>query len=248
MASPRGRAWVLGLTLLPVTALSGLGLRPAAAQERTLLEETFGGKEPGSRPGPWVYFADEGNEAVVAEAPDLPGSCLRLTRSGGTVWKPMVSGWASGEADSPLQLELDWYLPALSEGEDPVLFVTIRGDGNIGTVTVALGGPGGVAVPQGGGEWAPLGFPLRAGVWGRLVVKTDPISRRAEGAFDVTVSQGDERAEYPNIPFRPNWQGDHAAELWHSPTFQVGGGSPERPREAHLRNVKLSTASPREFR
>lgn len=253
MASLRGRVHdscvPLLLALLPALAAQILALRPAVADERVLLEETFAGKEIGSRPGPWLYFADAGNDAVVAEAPGAPvvgDRCLKLTRTGGTVWKPMVSGWGAGEPESPIRLEFDWYLPALSDGADPVFFVTLRGNGNINTVRVALGGPGGVAVPQDGEDRVPLGFPLRPGQWGHLVIVADPICRRADGAFDVAISQGEERAEYPNIPFRPDSRGNLPDTLWYSPTFHVGGGSPEDPREAYVTNVKLTTTSPRE--
>jgi hypothetical protein len=259
MASLRGRVHDPGVSLLPfLLALAAqlLTTRPAPADERMLLEETFAGKEVGSRPGPWLYFTDAGNDAVVAKAPArqaqeeraIGDRCLKLTRTGGTVWKPMVSGWAAGEPDSPIRLEFDWYLPALSDGADPVFSVTLRGDGNVNTVRVALGGPGGVAVPQGADEWVPLGFPLRAGQWGHLTIVADPISRKAGGAFDVAISQGEERAEYPNIPFRPDSRGNFPETLWYSPTFHVGGGSPEHPREAYVTNVKLTTTSPRECR
>jgi len=121
----------------------------------------------------------------------------------------MVSGWGAGEAGNATRLDCDCYMPALSDGADPVLFVTVRGERNIGTVQVALGGPGGVAVPQDGEAWVPLPFPLRTGQWGRLTIVADPISRKAEGAFDVTVSQGNERESTPNIPFRPDYQGNY---------------------------------------
>ena len=249
MASRRGEARWLGI--LAVIALLA-GVRPALAEEKVLLEEAFAGKESGSKPGPWQYFVDEGNDAVVAEtpgpkAPGIGDRCLKITRTAGIVWKPMISGWGAGEPDSPTRLDCDWYLPTLSEGVDAVLFVTVRGEGNINTVRVALGGPGGIAVPQDGEEWVPLGFPLRTGQWGHLTIVADPISRKAEGAFDLTVTQGDERGEYPNIPFRPDWRGIYGETLWYSPTFQVGGGSPEHPREAYVTNVKLATAPPREY-
>jgi len=112
----------------------------------------------------------------------------------------MVSGWGAGEAGNATRLDCDCYMPALSDGADPVLFVTVRGERNIGTVQVALGGPGGVAVPQDGEAWVPLPFPLRTGQWGRLTIVADPISRKAEGAFDVTVSQGNERESTPTSP------------------------------------------------
>jgi hypothetical protein len=244
------------LGLLPGLLAQTLVVRPAVADEKELLADTFAGKEMGGRPGPWLYFTDDGNDAVVAQAPDLQtsetlaigGRCLKLTRTGGTVWKPMVSGWAAGEPDSPIRLELDWYLPVLSDGAYPIFVVTLRGDGNINTVQVALGGPGGVAVPQGGDDWVPLGFPLRAGQWGHLLIVADPISRKAEGAFDLAISQGQERAECPNTPFRPDYYGNYPEALWYTPTFHVGGGSPEHPREACVTNVKLTTTSPREYR
>jgi hypothetical protein len=256
MASPRGSAGFLGMVLL--AGLVGARLiapsHPALADETTLLADTFSREDVGARPGPWLYFTDEGNDVAVAQAPGLDGRCLKLVRSGGTVWKPMVSGWAEGQPDSPLRLEFDWYLPALSDGADSVLFVTLRGNDNINMVQVALGGPGGVAVPQDGDDWVPLGYRLWPGRWGHLCIVADPISRKGAGAFDLVVSQArpdgqsQERAEYPNIPFRPDHQGNYPDTLWYSPTFHVGGGSAEHPREAYVTNVKLTTTSPREYR
>jgi hypothetical protein len=161
---------------------------------------------------------------------------------------PMVSGTVAGEGKSTVRLECDWYLPALSDGTDQVLYVTLRGNVNISTVQVGLGGPGGVTVPQGRDEWAPLGFPIRAGQWGHLSITADPMSRKADGAFDLVVTQGKERAVYPNIPFRPDWQGKYPEELWYTPTFHVGGGSPTRPREAYVTNVRITVVPPREDR
>jgi len=213
---------------------------------KDLLNETFEAAAIGSRPAPWLYFADEGNDISVSEAPITGGHCLKLSRSGGTVWKPMVSGWVDGHPDSAVRLDLDWFLPALSDGPDAVLTITLRGEGNINTVNVSLGGPGGVAVPQEGDEWAPLGFPVRAGRWGHLAITTDPMARKAKGAFDLVVSQGKERLEYPNVAFHPGPRGDYPGSLWYSPTFHVGGGTPAVPRLAYVDNVRMMVVPPRD--
>jgi len=67
-------------------------------------------------------------------------------------------------------------------------------------------------------------------------------------AFVVIVTQGQERGEYPNIPFRPGGGGLYPDTLWFSPTFHVGGGSAEHPREACVTNVRLTTSAPRAYR
>lgn len=242
MASLRGRGLATGLVVL-----LGLSAVPGLAVEQVLLEETFAGKEVGSRPGPWTYFTDQGNDAAVAEAPLVGGHCLRLTRSAGVVWKPMVSGWAAGEPGSTVRLDFDWFLPAAAE-DDPILYVTLRGNGNLNFVNVGLGGRGGVAVPQDGEGYVPLGFPLRYGQWGHLCLIADPVSRQGTGAFDLIITQNRERAEYPNIAFRPGGRGEYPNELWYSPTFHVGGGSPGQPREALVTNVRLTTTTPRLYR
>ncbi len=247
MATPRGRVLGLGLALLLALALG-----PVGAEEQVLLEDSFSGKEIGSRPGPWVYFSDDGNEITVAATPHPGGAigdrCLKITRRGGTVWKPMVSGWGAGVPDSPLRLDFDWYLPALSGSAEAVLSVTLRGDGNINIVSVGLGGTGGVSISQDGDGAVPLGFPVRAGEWGHLTIVADPVSRKAEGAFDIAITQGPERADYPNVPFRPDHKGAYPDALWYSPTLHVGGGSPEHPAEAYVTNVKLTTTEPRAYR
>jgi len=80
------------------------------------------------------------------------------------------------------------------------------------------------------------------------MIVADPVSRKADGAFDILVSQGPERAEYPNVAFRPDWRGDYADTLWYTPTFHVGGGSKAAPREACVTGVRLTTTVPREDR
>ena len=245
MASLPGRAALAALLLL---ALPGL----AAAQEgglgKVLLDETFQQAAVGSRSAPWLYFTDAGNAVAIAEAPVIGGHALKLSRASGTVWMPMVSGTVAGEAKSTVRLECDWYLPALSDSTGSVCYVTVRGDGNINVAQVGLGGAGGVAVPQGRDDWAPLGFPVRAGQWGHLSLTADPMSRQADGAFDLVVSQGKEQREYPNIPFRPDYRGQYPNELSYTPTFHVGGGTPTKPREAYVTNVRLTVVPPREDR
>jgi hypothetical protein len=215
---------------------------------KVLLDETFKQAAVGSRPVPWLYFTDSGNDVGVAEAPVIGGHALKLSRASGTVWMPMVSGTVGGEAKNTVRMECDWYLPALSDSTDSVLYVTVRGDGNNNVVQVGLGGPGGVAVPQGRDEWVPMGFPLRAGQWAHLSATVDPMSRKADGAFDLTVSQGKDRMTYPNIPFRPDYRGQYPNELSYTPTFHVGGGSPARPREAYVTNVRITVVAAREDR
>lgn len=228
MASLRGSVLCL-VVLLP---FAGSACADESPVGKVLLDETFKQAAIGSRPAPWLYFTDAGNDIAIADAPLLGGHALKLSRTSGTVWMPMVSGTVAGEPKNTVRLECDWYLPALSDSTDSVLYVTVRGDVNINAVQVGLGGPGGIAVPQGRDEWAPLGFPLRAGQWGHLEVTVDPMSRGADGAFDLVVSQGAERIAYPNIPFRPDYRGQYPKELWYTPTFHVGGGSPAGPREA----------------
>lgn len=245
MASLHGKAVFAVLLLLTLPGFAGA---QTSAVGKVLLDETFQQAAVGSRPAPWVYFTDAGNDVAIAEAPVIGGHALKLSRTSGTVWMPMVSGTASGEENSTVRLECDWYLPALSDGADSVFYVTMRGDGNINVAQVGLGGPGGVAVPQGRDDWVPLGFPVRAGQWGHLSLTVDPMSRQADGAFDLVVSQGQEQMTYPNIPFRPDYRGQYPRELWYTPTFHVGGGATTNPREAYVTNVRLTVVTPREDR
>ena len=239
-------AWALVAILL--LALPGLARAEDSAVGKVLLDETFKQAAVGSRPGPWLYFTDAGNEVTIAEAPVIGGHALKLSRASGTVWMPMVSGTVAGEGKNTVCLECDWYLPALSDSTDAVFYVTMRGEGNISVAQVGLGGPGGVAVPQGRDEWVPLGFPMRAGQWGHLSLTVDPMSRKADGAFDLVISQGKEKMTYPNIPFRPDWRGQFPSELSYTPTFHVGGGSATSRREAHVTNVRITVVPPREDR
>ena len=244
-AQGRGARGVRALfAALMLVICAGRATGEDAGAGTVLLNETFEAAEPGSQPVSWLYFTDAGNNVVVAGAPLTGGRCLKFTRSAGTVWKPMVSGGVAGHAQSPVRLECDFYLP---EGPaEGALSVTLRGEGNIHTVSVTLGGPAGVAVPQGNREWVPLGFPLRAGRWGHLSITADPFARKGKGAFDLVVSQGKERLECPNIPFQPNHRGDYGGVLWHSPVFQVSGGAPGAPREALVDNVRVVISPPRD--
>jgi hypothetical protein len=243
MASAPGK-----LTVAVILALLAVTVAHGAEPAKPLLECTFAGAEVGSQPGPWIYFVDDGNAVAVADAPVIGGHCLKLSRSGGTVWKPMISGGVAGHPEDTICLEFDWYLPALSDSVDSVLYVTLRGEGNINLVSAALGGPGGASVPQGKDDWLPLGFRIKAGEWGHAGVTADPLARKGEGAFDLVVSQGQERICYPNIAFRPNGRGEFPNALWYSPTFHVGGGAPGRPREAYITNIRMTVVPPREDR
>ena len=245
MASLRGRATLVAALLVTLAATA---VAEDSAVGKVLLDETFRQAAIGSRPGPWLYFTDAGNEVAVAEDPFTGGHALKLSRASGTVWMPMVSGTVAGEAKSTVRFEFDWYLPALSDSTDAVFYATVRGDGNNNVVQVGLGGPGGVAVPQGRDDWALLGFPIRAGQWGHLSLTVDPMSRKADGAFDMTVSQGKEKMAYPNIPFRPDYRGQYPNELSYTPTFHVSGGSAARPREAYVTNVRITVVAARDDR
>jgi hypothetical protein len=75
----------------------------------------------------------------------------------------------------------------------------------------------------------------------------DPMSRKADGAFDLVVSQGQERMAYPNIPFRPDYRGEYPSELSYTPTFHVGSDS-NKPQEAYVTNVRATVVPPREDR
>lgn len=241
MASrPGSLPGVVGLSLL-CWGCCLCALAQPAPPARVLLEDSFAQAAVGSQPAPWIYFVDAGNAAAVAEAPLRGGHCLKLIRGGGSIWKPMVSGGAAGVPGSHLRLQLDFYLPALSSDNGPSLYVTLRGNGNLNHVQVGVGGPGGVAVPLAGRGWVPLGFPLHAGEWGHLVITADPIGRQGDGAFDLTISQGDDELTVPNIAFQPSHEGKFPDELWYSPTLHAGGGTPEHPNEALVTAVRLET-------
>jgi hypothetical protein len=193
-----------------------------------------------------VYFVDTGNsvEAVAEPAAAASGRSLRLARSGGTVWMPMVAGQVGGEPDSVLRFEFDACVGALSDRWDDALTGLLRADGNVALVEVHLGGPGGVAVPAGErGEPLPLGFPLKPGEFAHVVVVVDPLRRGPEAKFDLTLTQGEECLRVPNIPFRR--RSDYPTTWWYSPTFHLGGGTAAHPREAWIDNVRITVVPPR---
>ncbi len=215
-------------------------LLAAAESGPALLDDGFEAAKPGAPPPNWVCFADPGQTIEVVSQPALGQRSLHFVRGGGSVWKPMVSGSVGGLPESGLRLEYDVAVAALADTWDGAFHTTLRGDGNRGVVSVAVGGPGGVAVPDEHGRWLPLDFRLQPGAFAHVVIVTDPIRQGAAGAFDLSVSQGDEQLTVPNIPFRR--MGSYPTTWWYSPTFQQGGGTPQRPREAWLDNVRVSVA------
>ena len=226
------RAWSIMIPLLAALAC-------AAGEARVLMVDSFESASVGARPGPWLHFVDPGNSVEAVAQPAVGARSLKLTRGGGTIWMPMVAGHVAGEPDSVLRFEFDACVAALSDRWDEALTGLLRADGNVALVEVSLGGPGGVAVPAGeNGEPLPLDFPLKPGEFARVTVVADPLSRGPEATFDLTVTQGEERLSVPNIPFRR--RASYPATWWYSPTFHIGGGSPSRPREAWVDNVKIT--------
>ncbi|NCO39710.1 MAG: hypothetical protein COZ06_35955 [Armatimonadetes bacterium CG_4_10_14_3_um_filter_66_18] len=243
MGSRRGRRAILAPVVL---CLIGAAAFAADSPVGTVLFSRDSESDAvGAQPAGWAVLVDNGNAAVVSDAPAWGERSLKFTRTGGTVWKPMISGTISGEDNSALQLDSDWYLPALFDSDSEALSVVLRGDGNRAVVTVAVGGPGGVAVRQGVRDWLPLLFPVHPGAWGHVTVVMDPISRGAGGACDVTVSQGAEKMTYPNIAFTPDWNNQYPTTHWNSPYFHLGGGKPGAAVEAYFDNVRLQVVQER---
>ena len=227
------RCWLLPLAL---TAL--------CAGAETLVDDGFEKAPVGGSPAPWLTFVDAGNSLTVTDRPALGQRSVKFVRGGGSVWKPVLGGQVNGQAANFLRFEFDVQIGALSDRWDHALSATLRGDGNVAMVQVALGGPGGVAVPDERGQWLALDFPLQPGSFAHVVIVTDPLARGADAAYDLTVTQGAERLTVPNIPFRRP-SGAYPANWWFSPTFQLGGGTPDRPQTAWLDNVKITTVEGR---
>ena len=158
-----------------------------------------------------------------------------------------MSGAICGEANSFLRLDLDWLIPRTFEDHKKALTIVLRGDGNIATVSVAIGGPGGVAVLKNGKEWLALGVPVRLNQWNHLTIISDPISYGAKGAFDVIVTQGTERAVFENVLFSYRGNGEYPKTYWYSPCFSLpGGASAGAGKEAYIDNVRLTVVAARE--
>ena len=212
--------------------------------------------------------ADEGNDATVVETPALGKRAVRFTDAGGTVWKPMIQGQISGEADSFLKLDFDWRLHGTVDDFNRAFTVVLRGTGNIEVAAVALGGPGGVAVRQKGLGWVPLRVPLKTErkgggdfpaalrqscgplaaalpSWNHLTLIADPISWGERGAYTVVIVQGEERLVFPNVPFCPP-HGRYPGEYWYSPCFTLAGSTAAGAgKEAYLDNVRVEVVAGR---
>ncbi|MBI2302653.1 MAG: hypothetical protein HYU66_27420 [Armatimonadetes bacterium] len=227
-------AWRAVLIVVAPLAVAVL----AAGDGTVLLDDGFEAGGVGRQPAGWPCFADVGNSIAIADQHALGQRSLKLTRSGGTAWKPMVSGQISGQPNSSLQFEFDACVGALSDRWDDAFIGWLRGEVNQSLVEIALGGPGGVAVRGERGEWLALDFPLEASECAHVRVVADPLTRGKDAVFELTVTQGEERLRVPNILFR-RLPGAYPANWWYSPTFHLGGGSAEHPREAWVDNVKL---------
>lgn len=209
-----------------------------AGEGTVLLDDGFEAAAIGGQPAGWPCFTDIGNAIAVADRPATGQRSLKLSRSGGIVWKPMVSGQLNGQPNSSLQFEFDACLSALSDRWGDAFIGWLRGEVNQALVEIALGGPGGVAVRGERGEWLALDFRLKAGEYAHVKVIADPLTRGKDAVFELTVTQGEERLRVPNILFR-RLPGAYPANWWYCPTFHLGGGSAEHPREAWIDNVKV---------
>ncbi len=243
MALPGGSRFA---STAAVLMLAGALLAADSPVGTVLLDTDFERDAVGAKPKGWLVFVDKGNSAAVAAAPAGGAAgkrCMKLTRAGGTVWKPMISGAVRGEAKSCLQVDFDWYLPALFDSDARAFVVVLRGDGNRAVVSIAIGGPGGVSVQQGRREQIALGFPVKPRQWGHVAILCRPISLGARGTFDVTVSQDGERMTYPNIAFIPDRPGQYPKVHWYSPYFHLAAGEPGAPAEAYFDNVRVQVVA-----
>ena len=228
--------------LLSLLASAAALLAADSPVGKVLLTADFERDQVGAQPAGWSIFADDGNAVAVAASPTqggANGACLKLTRAGGTVWKPMARGHIQGEGGSHLRLDFDWYLPALFEPDASALVAVLRGDGNRAVVRISIGGPGGVVVQQSPRESIALEFPVKPGEWGHMTVLSRPISLGAQGTYDITVAQGEERMIFPNIGFAQDWQGQYPTVHWHSPYFHLGAGRPGSPAEAYADGIRV---------
>ena len=243
MDSIRGKIIAL---LLGVGMAAAVSLRAESPVGKVLIGDDFERNAPGARPAGWTILVDEGNDVTVVDNPALGKRSLRFTDTGGTVWKPLVAGAICDEANSCLRLDFDWRLNCTFDDEKKALTVVLRGDGNIATVSVAIGGPGGVALLKKGKDWLSLGVPVRLNQWNHMTIISDPISYGAKGAFDIIVTQGAERAVFANVPFSCRGNGEYPKTYWYSPCFSLpGGASGGAGKEAYIDNVKLVVVAER---
>ena len=234
-------------TLLLVVGLAATSLRAESPVGTVLINDDFERDAPGARPPGWIVLVDEGNDITVVSSPALGKRSVKFTDTGGTVWKPLMSGAICGEANNCLRLDFDWYLTSTFDSHPKALTAVLRGDGNIATVSLAIGGPGGIAILKKGKEWLPLGAPVRLNQWNHLTIISDPISYGARGAFDIIVTlSGGERAVFANVPFGYRGKGEYPKTNWYSPCFSLPGGGPGGPgREAYIDNVRLTVVGER---
>lgn len=230
--------FLLAVCVLPLPAQTNPG-------GRVLINDDFEGNNIGAKPVKWACHLDEENEISVVEAPAIGNRAVRLCNTGLTVWKPLISGFVSGESDAALQLDCEWYLTKPFSDDKSALTVTMRGKGNIGLVVVSIGGPGGIAVMQTGLGYVPLNLPVKFNQWNHLTIIIDPIVKGKEGKFTLIVKQGEEKAEFKNLSFYPpaQWQGDFPTEWWYTPTFNLFG-APSPDREVYIDNVRLEVIQP----
>ena len=234
-------------TLLLVVGLAAVSLRAESPVGTVLINDDFERDAPGAKPAGWTILVDEGNDVTVVDGPALGKRSLKFTDTSGTVWKPLIAGTICDEANNCLRLDFDWYLNNTFETHPKALTAVLRGDGNIATVSVAIGGPGGVAVFKRGKDWLPLGVPVRLNQWNHLTIISDPISYGAKGAFDVIVTQGSEKAVFENVPFSYRGNGEYPKTYWYSPCFSLpGGASAGAGKEAYIDNVRLTVVAGRE--
>lgn len=229
--------------------ICSLGILQAAenSEETVLIDDDFETIALRAEHSPWlVYDEDENNEVATLESPDGKSHAVRFTDIGGTGWKPLLSGKIKGESESYLQLDFDWYLPQAFDTDKKSLCVTVARDkGNVSAVEVHIGGPSGIAVRD-KNKLIPLNVTIKTGQWNHMTIVCDPISRGAEGAFNIIVVQDKEKSVFENFPFSPNFNGEYVASLWYSPFFALGSGEAAgEGKEAWIDNVKLKVVKDR---
>jgi hypothetical protein len=210
-----------------------------------LLDEDFEKNDIGAKPAKWYVHVDDEKEVSIVGSPAIGNRAVRLNDTGPTVWKPMISAGVSGESDSYLKLDFDWYIEKPFKG-DTVFSANMRGKGNISIVAILIRGNGGISVKQKGLGFVPLNIPLKLGQWNHLTIITEPISKKETGVFSIVVKQGQEKSEFKNLQFYPpeKWQGEFPDAWDHTPYFNLTSKAAGSEGEVYIDNVKLQVIPP----
>jgi len=200
-------------------------------QKTVLLDTDFEKDTVGTNPKQFTTAKDFEKEVMITFDPTgKENKCVKFVDMMPGGWKPAIWANCGGELDGKLCLDFDWYLTGINKKRG--LQVLVRGERNIPTIKVSIGGEGGVKASD-----ILLNVPIKINQWNHLTIISDPISYRDKGRFTIVVTQGKEKIKFKNIPFSKSWDGKkYASTLWNSPYFS---GANHSGFEVYIDNVQL---------